>query len=245
MIDDDTEALMLLETYLKSLKEVEIIGKATSGEEGLRLVGENYPDLLFLDIDMPDINGIEVARIIKERNYKTQIVFTTAFNKYAYDAITTEPLDYLIKPFGLGNLEPVICKYKQRLNKEEDERKFEILIQSQKTFGKLKLPTNNGVIILHADDIALFKANGNSCVLYLSDGTIETVNVSLFRVVKLYGNPNIYRISRSIAINMKYLRRVDRSNKTCIISIKGNNYEEMLSRNNINFFERMKCFPIS
>lgn len=236
---------MLLETYLKSLPEVEIIDKATSGKEGLKLIGESFPDLIFLDIDMPDINGIEVARIIKERNYKTQIVFTTAFNKYAYDAIITEPLDYLIKPFGTENLEPVILKYKQRLNKEEDDRKFEILIQSQKTYGKVKLPTVNGVIILHADDVALMKANGNNCVLYLSDGNVETVNVSLFRVAKLFGNPNIYRISRSIAINMKYLRRVDRANKTCVISVKGNSFEEVLSRNNINFLEEMKCFPIS
>lgn len=236
---------MLLETYLKSLTEVEIIDKATSGEEGLRLISESFPDLVFLDIDMPDINGIEVARIIKERNYKTQIVFTTAFNKYAYDAITTEPLDYLIKPFGPENLELVITKFKQRLNKEEDDRKFEILIQSQKTYGKIKLPTNQGVIILHADDVALMKANGNCCVLYLSDGNVETVSISLFKVTKLFGSPNIYRISRSIAINMKYLRRVDRTNKTCIISVKGNYFEEALSRNNINFFEEMKCFPIS
>ena len=245
LVDDDEEALTLLETYLKSLDDVEIVGRATSGFEGLRIIAENYPDLLFLDIDMPDINGIEVARIMKERNYKTQIVFTTAFNKYAYDAITAEPLDYLIKPFGPETLESVVAKFKQRLNKEEDERRFEILIQSQRTYGKIKFPTLNGVIILHADDVALMKAAGNGCVLYLSDGTIETVTVSLFRVIKNFKSPNIYRISRSIAINMKFLWRVDRKNKTCIIAVEGNNYEEALSRSNINFFEEMKCFPIS
>lgn len=245
LIDDDQEALMLLETYLKALPEFDIINKAFSGEEGLKMIGEYFPDLIFLDIDMPDISGIEIARIIKERNYKTQVVFTTAFNKYAYDVIATEPLDYLIKPFGTEDLLPVIQKYRDKLNKEEDERRIDILIQSQKTYGKVKFPTRSGVIILHPDDVAIIRAQGNNCELFLADGTIEIVSRNLLQVLEAFNSPNIYRISKSTSLNLKFLRKVDRSNKFCIISIQGINYEENLSRKNLDFLERIKCFPIS
>ncbi len=245
LIDDDEEALMLLESYLETLTEVDLIGKTTSGEDGLELIREELPDLVFLDIDMPDINGIEIARIVKERNYKTQIIFTTAFNNYAYDAISIEPLDYLVKPFGPENLLPALQRFRQKRKKEEDDRKFEVLVQSQKTYGKVKFPTRQGVIILHADDVALMRAQGNSCELFLSDGSVEMVTITLNKVALAFNNPNIYRISRSSGINLKFLRRVDRKNKVCVITINGTNYEESLSRQNINFFERLKCFPIS
>ena len=245
LIDDDEEALMLLENYLKSFPEIDLKGKAYFGEAGLEMIREHIPDLIFLDIDMPDMSGIEIARIVKERNYKTQVVFTTAFNKYAYDVIATEPLDYLVKPFGPEDLAPVIHRYRQKLTKEEDERKIEILVQSQKTYGKVKFPTRNGVIILHADDVALFHAQGNNCELFLADGTIETVNQTLLQVAVAFKNPNIYRISRSTGINLKFLRKVDRGNKTCVVSINGIHYEEGLSRRNLDFLERMKCFPVT
>ena len=245
LIDDDQEALTLLEAYLKVLPGIDLTGKAPSGEEGLEMIRENHPELIFLDIDMPGISGIEIARIIKERNYKTQVVFTTAFNNYAYDVIATEPLDYLIKPFGQDDLIPVIKKYWQKLNREEDERRFEILIQSQKTYGKVKFPTRNGAIILHPDDVALMRARGNSCELYLADGNIELVSRTLFQVATMFKSPNNYRISRSSCINLKFLHKVDRSNKVCIISINGINYEESLSRKNLDFMEKIKCFPIT
>lgn len=245
LIDDDKEALSLLEAYLRAMPDFELVGETTYGELGLELIREKMPDMVFLDIDMPDLNGIEIAKIVKERNYKTQIVFTTAFNNYAYDAISTEPLDYLIKPFGPENLKNVLHRFRQKQKREEDERKFEILIQSQKTYGKVKFPTRSGVIILHPDDVALIRAQGNNSELFLSDGAVELVNVTLNNVAIAFNNPNIYRISRSSCINLKFLRKVDRRNKVCIITINGKNFEESLSRRNLNFFEEMKCFPIS
>ena len=76
------------------------------------------------------------------------------------------------------------------------------------------------------------------------DGTIDEVNQSLNQVMAAFNSPNIYRISRSAGLNLKYLRKVDRSAKICIVSIKGVDYEESLSRKNLDFLERMKCFPI-
>ncbi|MDX9881971.1 MAG: response regulator transcription factor [Prolixibacteraceae bacterium] len=246
LIDDDQEALMLLETYLKVLPEIDIKGKASSGKEGMDMIRNLLPDLVFLDIDMPGINGIKIARAVKEKNYSTQIVFTTAFNNYAYDVIETKPLDYLVKPFGPNDLLPVISKYREKVSKEESERKIEILVQSQRTCGKVKFPTPTGVVILHPDDVALIRVKkGNSCELFLADGTVETVKKSLLQIVEEFQNPNIYRVSKSVGLNLKFLRKVDRTNRTCTISIREVNYEETLSRKNIRFLEKMRCFPIT
>lgn len=244
LIDDDQEALHLLENYLKIYPEIEILGMANGGQEGLILVQELHPDLIFLDIDMPDISGIEIARSIKERNYNTQVVFTTAFNKYAYDVISMEPLDYLTKPFGAEKLRQVREKYFQRLNREEDERRIEILVQSHKSFAKTKLPTRNGVILVHPGEVVLIRANGNNSEVSLSDGTVEEITLTMVKLIGQLNNMDLYRINRSTIINLKYLRRVDRRAQTCVITINGKEHVESISRMNVRFFEKIKCFPI-
>ncbi len=245
LIDDDQEALHLLENYLKVYPEVNILGMASGGQEGLLLVQELQPDIIFLDIDMPDISGIEIARCIKERNYNTQIVFTTAFNKYAYDVISMEPLDYLTKPFGPERLKQLRDKFFQRLNKEEDERRIEILVRSHKVLSKVKLPTRSGVIVVHPGEVVLVRARGNYSEIYLSDGTVEEITVTLAKLATMLNNMDMYRISRSTMINLKFLQRVDRRAQTCVITINDKEHVESISRMNIRFFEKIKCFPIS
>ena len=74
----------------------------------------NLEHILFLDIDMPDINGLEVAEVIKDNQLSTEIVFTTAHSKYAFKSLNLEPLDYLVKPFGPEELISVVNRYKTR-----------------------------------------------------------------------------------------------------------------------------------
>lgn len=83
---------------------IKIIGKETIAAKGLQLAKETLPELVFLDIDMPDMNGLQVADRIQSENFYSEIVFTTAHSHYAYEALGVEPLDFLTKPFCIADI---------------------------------------------------------------------------------------------------------------------------------------------
>lgn len=243
MIDDDLAALQLLGIYLKVFNDVEIVGTAETGTDGLQLIQQQQPDIAFMDIDMPGISGIELARQLKEQNSPTQVVFTSAFHHYAYEAIHTEPLDYLTKPFGAENITRVLDRFRQKNQKKKIDKKIEILINSQRTQNKLKFQTRLGMIIVHPEEIVMMRSQANNCNLYLSDGTEELVLIGLQKASELLTAANFFRVSRSALINIQYLRRVDKKQKICMLQSGEKMLSESLSRQNIAFLDRYGDFP--
>jgi len=180
IIEDDEEALSLLEIYLQAFDEIEVTEVTTSPERGVRLLKKRDPDIVFLDIDMPEINGLEVAETIKENNLKTEVVFTTAHSKYAYRALRVEPLDYLLKPFGPEDLIAVINRYRTRVKHRELDRRMDLLMKSNKIIPKIKLPTRAGVIFVDPEDIMMYKAEANYCFIFTKDGEEELITLNIY-----------------------------------------------------------------
>ena len=141
IIDDDSEAIYLLEMYLRQFPEVNIIGKSTKALKGLLLINKKFPDLVFLDIDMPDMTGLQVAESMRNKNFNSEIVFTTAYQQYAYNTLSIEPLDFLTKPFCPEDLKKVIKKYLAKAEKKKHEQKLDDFIQSQSSPTLISVPT--------------------------------------------------------------------------------------------------------
>ena len=97
IVDDEPLAVDLLASYVEKIPFMELCGKYTNATDALHGIGENPVDLLFLDIQMPELNGLELSKMIPEN---TRIVFTTAFNQYAVDGFRVNALDYLLKPIS-------------------------------------------------------------------------------------------------------------------------------------------------
>lgn len=114
IIDDEVLAINLLEKFLEEINGVEIIGKHTWFEEGLENIKSQKPDLVFLDIDMPGLNGIGVAERIKEIDETIEIIFVTAYDQYALEAFRVHAVDYLLKPTDKNRLKSTIKKIMQR-----------------------------------------------------------------------------------------------------------------------------------
>ena len=243
IIDDEPEAIQLLEMYLRFFPNVKVTGKETQAKKGLDLVNQNLPDLVFLDIDMPDMNGLQVADHIHTENFYSEIVFTTAHPKYAYDAIDFQPLDFLIKPFSVEDVETVIHKYQKISEKKKYLRKVDLFIHSQANSPKIKLQTINGMLITEIKDIVLLKAKANNCNLYLQDGTIETITRNLNNLAETINSQIFFKISRSTYVNLKYLKKVDKKNLKCMISFNQSVLEEDITKSNLLHFEKLDLFP--
>lgn len=243
IIDDDLDAINLLEMYLRQFPTIKVVGKETDAKKGLELVKEILPELVFLDIDMPDMNGLTVANKIQSENFYSEIIFTTAHQHYAYDALDIKPLDFLTKPFCITDLELVMQKYNTKIEKKKHEKKLDRFINSQTSSPKIKLPTTRGILFIDVKKIVLLKAKANNCYIYLDDGTLETATRNLYKVANILDSPAFFQISRSTYININYLQRVDKKSFKCIISYNQTIIEEPITKDKMIYFDKMIKFP--
>lgn len=245
IIDDDEEAISLLEIYLKAFREVRVIDRTINPKQGIKLLVKKMPDLVFLDIDMPDINGIEVAEAIKSNQLTTEIVFTTAHSKYAFKTLEVKPLDYLVKPFGPEELISVVNRYKTRAKRKALERNMETSSHNNQPSQKLKLPTDSGIILVNPEEIMSVKAQGGKNYITLTNGKTERVIMAINRLIDYINSPSFVKANRETYINLQFLRRIDRKKKICVLTHQDTVMEEAINRSTISFFEKMNCFPIS
>lgn len=244
IIDDDAEAIQLLEMFLRQFPTISIVGTSTNAKAGLAIIKQLIPDLVFLDIDMPDMTGLQVAEAVKAKNFHSQIVFTTAYQHYAYKALSIEPLDFLTKPFCHEDLNIVIKKYLVRLDKKKYEQKLDKFIQSQSSPPKIKLPTFHSFIVVDINDIVYIKTIKNGTAVYLHDGTIENVLRNLIGVVLLLNSSLMFQINRSTYVNLNYLLRIDKKKEICVIRFNKDFCTEFITTSNIVNFEKLNIFPV-
>ena len=244
IIDDEPEAINLLEMFLRQFPFIKVTEKQTHAIKGLELVKDTMPELVFLDIDMPSMNGLQVADRIHSENFYSEIVFTTAHQEYAFDALGVEPLDFLTKPFSIDDLEIVIHKYLAKAEKKKQERKLDKFIHSQANTPIIKLPTLRGVLIAEIRDIAILKSDLNNCIVFLNDGSNETITRNLYIVLRMINSPAFFQINRSTAINVNYLQRVDKKTEKCTLAFNHTTYEEKISKNYLVYFEKLNLFPV-
>jgi len=243
IIDDDSEAIYLLEMYLRQFPEIKIIGKSTKAPTGLSLIIKKFPDLVFLDIDMPDMTGLQVAESMRNKSFHSEIVFTTAYQQYAYNVLSIEPLDFLTKPFFQEDLDKVIKKYLARVEKKKHDQKVDEFIQAQPNSTPISVPTVHGYLYIDIKDIVYIKAKINGTDIYLQDGTVETVSKRINQLISMLNSTLIFQINRGIFVNLNYVVRIEKKKAICILRFNNTTHEETISRSNILIFKKLNIFP--
>src|SRR6267154_1954388 len=110
LIDDEPLARAIVKEYLQSYPDIQVLQECGDGFEGVKAIAQHQPDLIFLDIQMPKINGFEMLELIEN---PPSVIFTTAFDDYAIKAFESHAIDYLLKPFSRDRFEKAISKWKQ------------------------------------------------------------------------------------------------------------------------------------
>ncbi len=237
IVEDERDARLLFANYLKFFNEIKLIGEAANAEEALEIIHSQTPDLIFVDIDLPVTNGIELTRIIRQENIPCQIVFTTAHADKAIDVFDVKPLDYLLKPFGPAELSQVICRF-------QNEVASRVGSELIKSVDKIRIPTRSGFVFFRSDEIICCLAQKTATTILLVSGEEEEASVSFGHLSDFLSQYQFFRISRSAIINLKYLRRVDKKKKTCQLSFDGKSFEVEISKNNLRFFDDMDFFTL-
>ena len=197
------------------------------------------PDIVFLDIDMKEHNGLKVAKAIKEKSPDTEIIFATGYPEYALKALEIKPLSYLVKPFGPDNIREVIERYHEKLKKTRSEQYLKSLIEERSGYKKIKFPIKGGFVFIDPNDIMLFKGEGLFSRVYLKDGENDLIRMSPSMLFKTIDLSSVFKTNRTVYVNINYLIKIERKNRICTVGYGKNIHTVKIVHTNIVQFEKI------
>lgn len=232
LIDDEPDSIRILEELLRHESGIEIVGKAVNGNEAVELIRRLAPELVFLDIKMPGRNGFEVIKELKRHGIHTSIIFVTAFDEYAIEAIRNAAFDFLVKPVNPDELRQAVDRFRTEQPGHDLYQKIDQLLLTLEKNKKLRFNTRTGFVLLNSSDIVYCESDRNYSIIYYGDQKKEVVTCNLGTLEDLLPALVFRRISRFTIINTDYLVKVDRKKRHCVLSRNGIIYELGVNREN-------------
>lgn len=172
IIDDESLARDLVRSYLGAYKEIEILGEYSDGFQGLKAINELELDLVFLDVQMPKLNGFEMLELLDK---PCNIVFTTAYNEYAIKAFEHNAIDYLLKPFSNERFHNALSKVKHRIaglltNEDQIDKIKNHNDSSEELLTRVVVKSRNKIDVIAVDKIKYFEAQDDYVMIYTNEG---------------------------------------------------------------------------
>lgn len=220
IVDDEFNAREFLEKLLhRSFSDkFLVLAKCESIDEAVIAIEKYNPELVFLDVQMPNKNGFELFKEIKDVNF--EVIFTTAHSEFAIDAIKCSALDYLLKPITAIDLLETIKKYDAKQNKAAQQDKLMLLLENIDTggseFKKIAFPTESGFELIKTNSIIYCEADSNYCNINCLDGRKITLSKTLKYVEELLPSNIFQRIHKSYLVNLNYVNRFNKTNELLV-----------------------------
>ena len=209
LVDDELSSLQNLEQKLVEFcPDVEVLATAQKPEDAILLVRQHNPDVIFLDIEMPRMNGFRMLDELGEFDF--DIIFTTAYAHYAVDAIRISAFDYLMKPIAIKDLQNAVERLaKQKTGKTKE--KLEVLktaaaaVKSQEE--KIAIPTSEGLEFINIKNIMHIESSSNYSKIFFTDGKNLLVTKLLKDFEDMLVPYNFFRVHNSHLINLTYMKK--------------------------------------
>ena len=209
LVDDERSSLENLHQKLTEFcPDISVIGMMEKPEDAILAIRQQKPDVIFLDIEMPRMSGIRMLDELPD--YNGEIIFTTAYNHYAVDAIRISAFDYLVKPVSIPDLQNAIARLVRSKQHETGER-LDILRQSlsenKSQEDKIAVPTNEGLEFLQIKTIIHIESSSNYSRIFLDNGKQMLVTRLLKDFEDILTPYRFYRVHNSHLINLNYIRK--------------------------------------
>lgn len=232
VVDDEYPAREELKHFIREFSNIDIDDEFEDSIEALEYIEKNRPDIIFLDINMPKLDGVALARIINNFQKKSFVVFITAYKEHAVDAFEIKAFDYILKPYSEERIIRTLRQLEALENKEEK--------QNTPCIGnKIALRKNNKLKVIDICDICYCEAKERDTLIYtINDSYIE--NCSISEIYKKLPPNMFFKTHRSYIVNLeKVVEIIPWFNNTYMIKLKGIEGEIPVSRNNINSFKHL------
>lgn len=208
IIDDEPLARGIIRNYLKAFPDIEIAGECNDGFEGVKAIGENHPDLVFLDIQMPKISGFEMLELIDDP--APAIIFTTAFDEYAVKAFEAHAVDYLLKPFSAARFAAAVQKMITR-QKSGQKDSLQTMIEEThhpEEHNRVVVKAGNAIKIIPVGDIHYVEAFDDYVKIHTAEKFfMKKKTMAYFE--EMLDAADFLRVHRSFIVNLKELTRIE------------------------------------
>ncbi len=211
LVDDEPQSCKSLAIKLKAIAEdIEIIGTYHDPERAISGIRKSTPDVVFLDIEMPGMNGFQLLENIEEFNF--EVVFVTAYNEYMLNALHLSALDYLLKPVDTEELKNALTRLRKKISLQENllhtKERLELLgdaLKEQHAPKRLALATLQGIVFLKINEIIRVEALSNYSTFYLINKQKIMVSKTLKEFEPVLAMQNFFRVNRSCIVNTDYI----------------------------------------
>ena len=204
-IDDEPLALQQLTNYLKKVPFFEIAGSCLSASEAMKILSEESVDAIFLDINMPDLNGVDFVRALIDR---PMVIFTTAYSEYAVEGFKLDAVDYLLKPFSFADFSRSAAKanslYDLRHNQRPAQEGESEALPKDKEYISVK--ADYKVSLVKISDIVYLESEGEYVRMHLADGTTITTLFRLKNMEAALPSELFMRVHRSYIVNLRMIK---------------------------------------
>lgn len=246
IVDDEMPARQELLFILKGMEKIEVVGEASHGIEALELIKKLKPDIVFLDIQMPQMSGIDVARKLLGEEHKPSIIFVTAYDKFAIEAFEVNAIDYLLKPISEERLKERLERIGKIKEREEDLSKNQLgeLIQYIKLNTKtspqrISLYHKDKIIPLDLEEIIYATIEDKNTIIVSGKGKFE-INCTLNELMERLDPKTFFRTHKSYIVNLNSIESIEPwFNSTYNINLKSNKEVIPVSRSYVKRFREL------
>lgn len=230
IIEDEKPATDLLLHYLKSFSQISILGTFSDGFSGLKAINEIKPQLVFMDIQMPKLTGLEILELLE---HKPAIIFTTAFDQYAVKAFEANAIDYLLKPFSSDRFANAVNKALEKISQNQNNHPIinsaiTVLEPNQSKMERIAVRSGSKIQVIPVEDILYFEADGDYVKMHTKAG-----NFLKEKTMKYFENhldsAKFIRIHRTYILNVETILRVEYYDKENHVAVLNNNEKLKIS----------------
>ena len=220
IVDDEIKAIQGLSWELTNFSnEVKVVASFTNPYEALDYLEKNTPDCLFLDIEMPAMDGFQFIQKITNKNFP--VVITTAYNQYAIKALKNEAIDYLLKPIDSDDLSETIAKIKKFNQKHFSADKLEKILMNFNNNAvqkKITINTDGKLLFLENHEVLYAESDGNYTTLFLTDGQKILLTKKLKEVNEMLPKECFFRVHNSYIINLNKIKEFLKTDGYVVLS---------------------------
>lgn len=217
LIDDEPLSREIIKSYLKKFPTVEVMAECQDGFEGVKSIQEHQPDLIFLDIQMPKINGFEMLELV---NPVPHVIFITAFDEYALKAFEANAIDYLLKPVSEDRFEKALKKFLAKFPQPEAplQEFLETVSQSNTLVNRIVVKTGNKVKIIPVHEIQYLEADDDFVKIVTHEGSFLK-NKTMAYYEKVLDPQQFVRVHRSYIVHLSQITKIEPYQKETHLAI--------------------------
>ena len=237
--DDDMGMRTVMRKIVERVEDFILVAEAADGKTALELTEKLKPDVVFLDVEMPEMTGVECARAIEDMNPNIIIIFATAHDSYMSDAFEVYAFDYLIKPFKVERVIQTLERARERLISRT--RSVTMPVSKPKSVsGRMMLRHREGVTFVNLQDVLLVQREDRSTVLYTANNERYVTNDTLGEMEEKLPSDAFFRCHKSYIINLNHIKDITPYGRwTYVVRLEGTQQDALITHEKYEELEQM------